>query len=65
MSAAVQTVLAIGGHALPVDPVRLAGENCFEVRHILRGLDLDDAQIAAVEEAVELVRQGVYPRSAP
>jgi hypothetical protein len=57
----VQTALAIGGYALPVDPVRLAGENCFEVRHILRGLDLDDEQVAAAEAAVELVRQGEYP----
>jgi hypothetical protein len=59
-----QTRLLITGYALPIDPVRLAGENIFEVRHILRGLDLDPQQIAAAEEAVERARQGVYPRSA-
>lgn len=58
---AVQTVLAIGGYALPVDPVRLAGENIFEVRHILRGLELDDEQIKVAEAAVALVQQGTYP----
>jgi hypothetical protein len=64
VSAGVQTTLAIGGYALPVDPVRLAAEpgDIFTVRHILRGLDLDDEQIAVAEEAVGLVRQGVYPR---
>ncbi len=60
----VQIALAIGGYALPVDPMRLAGENIFEVRHILRGLELDDEQIAATEAAVELVRQGRYPKGA-
>ena len=63
MSAAIQTARAIG-YALPVDPVWLAGENCFEVRHILRGLDLDDEQISAAEAAVEMVRRGEYRESA-
>jgi hypothetical protein len=60
MSAAVQLMLVEGGHALPVDPVLLANENCFEVRHILRGLDLDDEQIACAEAAVAAVRAGTY-----
>jgi hypothetical protein len=60
---AIQTVLAIGGYALPVDPMRLAAENIFEVRHILRALDLADEQIEAAEPAVELVRRGMSPRS--
>jgi hypothetical protein len=60
---AIQTVLAIGGYALPVDPMRLAAENIFEVRHILRALDLADEQIEAAEAAVELVRRGMSPRS--
>lgn len=64
MRSAIQTVLAIGGYALPVDPARLAGESIFELRHILRGLDLDDEQIAAAEAAVEMVRRGRYPEGA-
>jgi hypothetical protein len=61
VSAGIQTALAIGGYALPVDPVRLAAENCFEVRFILHELRLDEDQIAAAEEAVELARRGAYP----
>lgn len=62
-AAAFQTALAVNGHAIPVDPfalARLPGD-VFEVRHILRGLDLDDEQIAAAEAAVEMVRLGRYP----
>jgi hypothetical protein len=44
-----------------VDPVRLAAENDFEIRHRLRMLELSDEQIAAAEAAVELVRRGRYP----
>ena len=57
----IQTTFAIDGYTLPVDPVRLAGENIFEVRHQSRGLALDDEQIQAAEAAVELVRRGEYP----
>jgi hypothetical protein len=63
---AIQIARAVGGYPLPVDPVRLAGEHIFEVRHQLRGVldagfPLDDEQIAAAETAVELVRAGAYP----
>jgi hypothetical protein len=60
----IQTALAIARYALPLDPHELATDNCFEIRHQLRGLELDDEQIAAAEAAVELVRQGMYPRTA-
>jgi hypothetical protein len=65
-AAAVQTTLAVDAHAVPVDPAALAEEpgDIFAVRHILRGLDLDDEQIAAAEAAVELVHEGRYPRRA-
>jgi hypothetical protein len=66
VNAAIPTALAISGYALPVNPVALASEpgDIFTVRHILRGLDLDDEQVEVAEAAVELVRQGVYPREA-
>jgi hypothetical protein len=66
VSAAIQTALPVAGYALPVDPIALAREpgDIFAVRHILRGLDLNDEQVAAAEEAVELVRQGLYLRVA-
>ncbi|HKG76605.1 MAG TPA: hypothetical protein VKA90_03745 [Beijerinckiaceae bacterium] len=61
---AVQTTLTIAGYALPVDPVRLAADNIFEVRHQLRALALDDEQIQAAEAAVEMARRGEYPGAA-
>jgi hypothetical protein len=64
VNAAIQTALAIGGYALPVDPVRLADESIFQVRHILRTLDLDDQQVACAEQAVALVLEGSYPKTA-
>ncbi len=64
MSAAVQTRLPVAGYSLPVEAARLTGLSCFELRHQLRELDLDDEQVAAAEQAVEMARRGHYP-SAP
>jgi hypothetical protein len=64
VSAVGQLQLVSGGYSLPVDPVRLADENCFEVRYILSCLELGEDQIAAAEEAVALVRKGEYGRAA-
>jgi hypothetical protein len=66
VNAAIQTALAIGGYAVPVDPVALAQEpgDIFAVRHILRELHLDDQQIACAEEAVEMARWGEYAKGA-
>lgn len=61
MISAVQTELVIDRYALPVDPAALAAENIFQVRHILRGLNLSDEQIEVCEVAVELARRGEYP----
>jgi hypothetical protein len=58
----VQLRIVDGGYALPLDPVLLARENDFEVRHILRGLGLTLEQITAVEAAVAAVRRGEYGR---
>jgi hypothetical protein len=59
---AVQTALELGGrYTLPIDPARIAHESCFEIRHQLRGIELDDEQIAAAEAAVALVLEGTYP----
>ncbi len=63
-AAATQLAMPVTGLALPVDPAVIARLNDFEIRHQLRGLDLDDQQIEVCEQAVELVRQGVYRRSA-
>jgi len=60
-AAAVQTTLAIARYSVPLDPFELSADNCFEIRHQLRGLELDDEQIAAAEAAVKLVRRGEYP----
>ena len=64
MNAAIQLAMTVGGLAVPVDPVVIANLTEFELRFQLRELDLTDEQIQVCEQAVELVRQGVYPRSA-
>jgi hypothetical protein len=60
MSAASQARLTDQGYGLPLRPQALASLSQFEIRHILRCLDLDGEQIEAAEEAIRRVRQGSY-----
>ena len=60
----VQIRLVAGEYVLPLDPVRLAWESDFEVRHVARCLNLADDQIECLERAVALAREGRYGVSA-
>lgn len=46
---------------LPLHPQDLVGLSAFELRHQLRVIGLDDAQVGAAEAAVALARRGAYP----
>lgn len=61
MTPAIQLRLTGEGYALPLRPEALADLNEFEVRHVLRVLDLDDQQVEVAEAAVALARRGEYP----
>ena len=65
MTGAVQLRLTSEGFSLPLRPETLVGLNQFEVHHVLRVLELADDQIACVEIAVALVREGRYGVGGP
>jgi hypothetical protein len=61
VSAAVQLRIdGANGYGLPLKPEALAELSEFELRHVLRVLDLDDQQMACAETAVAAVLRGDY-----